>query len=181
MTEEQKDTGANKGNSPPAAVAGISHFRSKGRGNSKLPQFLKILWEMESVGISPTHFQHRHLRNGSAQPSTAETCAGLASMRSSACPPQISSLTGQCLKHREREQTGHMRAADLPLLGASLPHIRGAHSQQTQTHTCQSGSFYTLAECQAGAPAVHLRWCCSSLLGRNRLISPSNTAFVQTE
>lgn len=135
---------------------------------------------MESVGISPTLSQHRHLRNDSAQPSTAETCVGLASMQFSACPPQISSSTGQCLKHREREQTGHMRA-DLPLLGASLPHIRGAQSQQPQTHTFQSGSFYTLAECQAGAPAVHLRWCCSSLLGRNQLISPSNAAFVQTE
>lgn len=31
---------------PPVAVAGISHFRSKGRDNPKLPQFLEILWHM---------------------------------------------------------------------------------------------------------------------------------------
>lgn len=38
---------------PPVAVAGISHFRSKSRDNLKLPQFLEILWHMESIGISP--------------------------------------------------------------------------------------------------------------------------------
>ena len=38
---------------PPAAVAGISHFRSKGRDNLKLPQLLEILWHMKSIGISP--------------------------------------------------------------------------------------------------------------------------------
>lgn len=36
---------------PPAVVAGISNFRSKGRGNLKPPQFLEILWHMESAGI----------------------------------------------------------------------------------------------------------------------------------
>lgn len=88
---------------PPVAAAGISHFRSKGRDNLKLPQFLEILWHTESVGISPA-LQHRHLRNSSAQLSRAETCAGLASARFSACPPQISSSTGQCLKQAEGER-----------------------------------------------------------------------------
>lgn len=38
---------------PSVTVAGISHFRSKGRDNLKMPQFLEILWDMESIGISP--------------------------------------------------------------------------------------------------------------------------------
>jgi len=93
---------------PPAVVAGISHFRPKGRDNLKLPQFLEIVWHMESTGIQGS---------SSAQLSMAEICAGLASARFSACPPQISSSTGQCLKQAERKRTGHTGAANLPSPG----------------------------------------------------------------
>lgn len=55
---EQEDAAASQASSPwiPAVVAGISHFRSRGRDSMKLPQFLETRWHVESVSNSPALF-----------------------------------------------------------------------------------------------------------------------------
>lgn len=172
---EQEDTRTMKETPPPVAVAGISCFRSKGRDNLKMPQFLEILWHMESIGISPALSSTGIQGNSSAQLSMAETCAGLASARFSACLPQISSSTGRCLKEAERGQ-GHRGAADLPLLGSFTSTHQEGLSQHPHT-------FPTAGPPVPGLNAKLGLWLFISVSaappswGRNRLVFPFNCCF----
>lgn len=80
----------------------------------------------------------------------AETCAGLASAQFSACPPQISSSTGQCLnKGKKREQ----------VTGVQISLSWGIHRQdRLGPDTCKHTHFPTSAPSVLGLSAKLRLW-----------------------
>lgn len=118
---------------PPAAADGISRFRSKCGDNIKLPQFLEVLWHVESIGISPAQASEKIAQYG----------RNLRWARISAilCLSSSNFFLNWAMSETGRKRTGHTGAADLPLLGSF-----------TSTH--REGSVPTLANMHCPGPFV---------------------------
>lgn len=75
------------------------------------------------------------------------------------------------MSERSRKRTGSQGSSRSPSPGELHFHTPGG-AQSTPTHISHSRSSCAWAECQAGALAVHLRQCCTSLLGKKQASFP---------
>lgn len=152
---------------PPAAAAGISRFRSKCGDNIKLPQFLEILWHVESIGISPAQ----------ASENTAQYGRNLRWARISAilCLSSSNFFLNWAMSETGKKRTGHTRAADFPLLRSFTSTHQEGLSPNTRKHALpRAGPFAPGLSAKLGLWLFISSSAAAPSWGANRPVFPSN-------